>query len=377
MLLFGGWDVADWEVTNQVWACKPSSEPSTLGSGSSLAPPPRLAHSTVYDPVEGQVILFGGTSFSGEETPLVDYDDTWAYDSKSIKWTELHPSGDLPSGRGGHAMVYDPEGKQVILFGGGSEASGFNDTWSYDPAADSWTELAPAGKVPVARDGHSMVYDPKSGKVILFGGEDGATELSDTWAYDLKANEWTELRPRGARPQARCYHTMVYDPVGERMILFGGSVLSGEEGMEAVGIDDAWAYDPQANTWTELAPPRDSPSARHFTGATYDAAGGRVILFGGYDDGSYEYLNDTWRYDPAANAWAEFAPEKAVPPARENHTLVYDSRRDKVILFGGWGPEAGLFNDIWEYDPDANTWIELLPSTDDVKETLLVVSALA
>ena len=61
-----------------------------------------------------------------------------------------------------------------------------SDTWLFDSSADTWTKADPAGKVPPARAQHQMVYDPASGKVILFGGiskKDG-TQLNDIWSYD-------------------------------------------------------------------------------------------------------------------------------------------------------------------------------------------------
>ena len=39
--------------------------------------------------------------------------------------------------------------------------------------------------------------------MILFGGASGRTLLNDTWAYDLAANTWTELKPTGTVPSAR------------------------------------------------------------------------------------------------------------------------------------------------------------------------------
>ena len=49
-----------------------------------------------------------------------------------------------------------------------------------------------------------MVYDPVSGKMVLFGGcanvADPSTYLNDTWAYDPAANTWTELQPPRQRP---------------------------------------------------------------------------------------------------------------------------------------------------------------------------------
>lgn len=63
--------------------------------------------------------------------------------------------------------------------------SELNDTWVYDPVANSWTDVSPAGATPDPRDGRSMVYDEALAKVIIFGGMDstGDRDLGDTWAY--------------------------------------------------------------------------------------------------------------------------------------------------------------------------------------------------
>jgi len=85
----------------------------------------------VYDSNTGKAILFGNLGTG-----------PWAYDPAANTWTNLHPGGDLPAARSGHAMVYDPVGRRMILFGGGSEGGCFNDTWAYDPVENTWTELA-------------------------------------------------------------------------------------------------------------------------------------------------------------------------------------------------------------------------------------------
>ncbi len=126
-------------------------------------------------------------------------------------WTDMKPAGDAPPSRNGHSMVYDSGSGKVILFGGRNGLVDLNDTWGYDPTANKWTNLSPAGDVPPGRMGHSMVYDPTSGNVILFGGL-GDNISNDTWAYDPTANTWTNLQPRGDVPPARYGHAMVYEP---------------------------------------------------------------------------------------------------------------------------------------------------------------------
>ena len=61
----------------------------------------------------------------------------------------------------------------------------------------------------------------------MFGGRSGSGAdsvefLNDTWAYDPVANTWTELDPSGTLPPARAMHAMACDPVANRLIVFGG-----------------------------------------------------------------------------------------------------------------------------------------------------------
>lgn len=66
-----------------------------------------------------------------------------------------------------------------MLFGGGSAASRFNDTWEYDGA--TWTQRA-VSPAPPARTAFPLVFSGGT-KVVLFGGSTGSTLLNDTWEY--------------------------------------------------------------------------------------------------------------------------------------------------------------------------------------------------
>ncbi len=132
----------------------------------------------------------------------------------SSTWTHLTPATDwLIPARAFHAMVYDSADGKVILFGGQADAGDLNDTWAYDPVANTWTELHPAGDLPSARDRHAMAYDSadRQGDPLWRGLTADDSTLNDTWAYDPAANTWTELHPAGGLPPARMGHAMVYD----------------------------------------------------------------------------------------------------------------------------------------------------------------------
>ena len=301
----------------------------------------------VYDPVRHVALHFGGELVDGYSN------STWAYDPVANAWTELEPGGLVPSARCLAATAYDPVGGRMIVFGGQvfeqekDESLWFDDTWAYDPAANTWTELKPSGAVPSARSMTSMVYDPVGKKMILFGGGNGQTAFNDTWTYDPAENRWTKLKPKGSPPKCLGFAT-AYDPVRRAVLLFGG------EGMEGY-LGDTWSYDPAANTWTELKP-GTAPTARFASAMVHDPAGNRFILFGG---GVYtsrlemDCFSDTWSYDPAANTWTELKPS-TTPTARFGSAMVYDPVSAVAILFGGAVVrlnESSIYDDTWSFYP--------------------------
>jgi N-acetylneuraminic acid mutarotase len=312
-ILFGGTDGSGFDSIlefDDTWAYDAVTNTWEDLAPVGAVPSTRGLHSMVFDPLGNRVILFGGKHWTSGLGGGDWLNDTWTYDSVANAWTELKPVGPMPSARQGHSMVYDPIGKRLILFGGAHgqrdsrERTWLNDTWAYDPAANAWTELDPAGPLPSGRYCQAMAYDPGTGKIIMFGGYDGDVELDDTWAYDPATNSWTELKPTGAGPPARRFDSMVYDPLGKTMILFGGSRSDpGPEG--GTWLNDTWAYDPAANVWTELKPAGPLPSARGLQSMVYDPMGSRVIMFGGAysapSTGEGVDLNDTWAYYPPSD----------------------------------------------------------------------------
>jgi N-acetylneuraminic acid mutarotase len=278
-------------------------------------------------------------------------------------WTMISPSGAVPAGRAASAMDYDPNSKRLIMFGGAGTTENLNDTWAYDPASKIWIGCKPSGDLPSKRDYHSLVYDPTSHRLLLFGGIAWATgeALNETWVYDPAANAWSLLNPAGDLPPARAWCTIVSDHDTGKLILFGGMAgdLANELDPE-IRLNDLWAYDPVSITWTNLNPTGAVPAARFAQMMAYDPSTRRVIMFGGATGTSR--FNDTWAYDSASNAWTELKPAGALPTPRGGGCMTYDPSSKRMIVFGGGKSLTELFNDIWAYDPSANTWTELTVS---------------
>jgi N-acetylneuraminic acid mutarotase len=306
-------------------------------SPTGTVPDARESHGMVFDLNAGEVVLFGGTSSDG-----VELNDTWVYDPTANAWTELSPAGALPSARCDFAMTYASTRGYVFLFGGWDGGACLGDTWRYFPSGSTWKRLTPVGKVPPPRRGTAMVYLPDTDKVILFGGKNGSTYFDDLWIYDPAANTWSVRQPAGGiRPEARVDHSMVYDPVSKKVLLFGGND-------DATMFNDIWAYDPAANAWTDLGPAGPLPPARYYHAMAFDTDAGLAILYGGAAIHRM-FLSDTWSYDPAANEWKDLTDYASVPEIRTDPAMTYDPNGQRMILFGGYSGAAYCFDDTWAY----------------------------
>jgi hypothetical protein len=187
-------------------------------------------------------------------------------------------------------MCYIAEG-QVLLFGGTSYSARYNHTWLYDSSQNQWQLLTPTivGGTLDARAELGMAYIG-NGQAIMFGGDSGTgTYFNDTWVYNLNQNEWTKMTPTvvGGTLSVRENVGMTYIG-GDQVLLFGGRLDS-----NAI-TNEVWLYDLSDNQWTNLTTTLSGnmPVARENMGFAY-AGLGKAVMFGG-NDGSH--LKDTWHF---------------------------------------------------------------------------------
>src|SRR5438093_1648632 len=94
--------------------------------------------------------------------------------------------------------------------------------------------LAAMGQPP-ALDRHTAIYDPVRQRMVVFGGEVDYRSTNDLWQLTLdREPQWGPLMPGGALPSRRLGQSAVYDPVRDRMLVFGGFDSSGV-------VADVWA----------------------------------------------------------------------------------------------------------------------------------------
>ena len=341
-----------------------------------VLPAPRGGSATIYDPIRDRMLIFGGSNRDGA------FNDVWALAlAGPPAWTRLVPSGTPPSPRSLARAEYDPVGDRLVVLGG-SPGPG-NDLWalSLDGAA-TWQSLPTSGPGPVtaarssfsydggrqrfllhganggaetwalvlapapqwsilgaplpARTLPSLIVDAAADRLVLYGGLIGEPFESDTWTYPLTGGSgWSRLGTQGTAP-ARAGHTATLDPVTRRMIVFGNGT--------PVGNDETWSLALEGvPTWSQIVTPT-RPPGRYFHGAAYDPRGRRLLMFGGLNS-----TNEVWSLalDGIPN-WTELQPNGPRVPRKSGATVVYDSRRNRLLVCGG-NDSTGTSDETWEF----------------------------
>jgi uncharacterized protein (TIGR03437 family) len=306
----------------------------SLLESASAQPSPRFDGAIAYDAVGRRVLLFGGQD-------TVPRNDLWEYSLEQHAWTEIRVSGSLPPARFGHTAVFDPVRRRLIIFGG-QAGTFFSDVWAFEIASGSWQQLSPDDAGPSRRYGHSAIYATARDRMVISHGFTDAGRFDDTWAFDFARNTWQDISPSGVRPLRRCLHHAAYDADHGQMYLYGGC----SSGFGPCPQGDLWSFDLTLNRWTERTPNSSPPPREHY-GMAFDAARGKLVVFGGNGTG---LLNDTWEYDPPSGAWRQPALAGTTPGPRQRHEAVYAADQGAVLFFGGT-TAAGLTNELWRVAP--------------------------
>jgi beta-glucosidase len=247
----------------------------------------------------------------------------------------------------------------MVVFGGvlGNTASCASDVWALVNANGSggssdWILLSPKGTAPGGRENHVAAYDPANNRMLVFGGDNCAGGLyNDVWILTNADGTggtpaWSPLST-GNPPPLTSGARGFYDSASNSLVIFGGYQRSTGN----APVNDVYVLT-NANglggtaVWAQLSPSGPLPTGRANHSVVYDSSANRMVIFGGIPAASPP-LNDAWMLTNANGAggtssWAQIIPAGGPPPVRYEHTAVYDPATGRMVVFGGES-----LNDVW------------------------------
>ncbi len=229
-----------------------------------------------------------------------------------------------------------------------------------DADSAAWQQLSPI-VCPTSSLG-VMCYDSARDRLLLYTRAFG----SDVWALPLSGNgEWVNLTNGQLGPIAQYDGALIYDPVRDRALLFGGKI---DPDRGSSSFWDVWELSLSGTpTWSLLLPQGNSPYMPGQWGPTslqldgnprafYDPIRDRVVFssWSTHDRDPVLNLSQTgvnmWTLSLGATpTWTRLTPAGALTLGRERSAVVYDSRADRLILFGGTDSSGVLRNDTYQY----------------------------
>jgi hypothetical protein len=318
-----------------------------------------------YDTVGNQMTrLGGGTNSAGQ---LINQDTCpQAVTPSGNPWADDTPTWPGPR-HPYHQMAWDPKRNRLWLMGGVCSGYDYPDTYYYDSAAESWTQLHPP-HYPVYRAARTMIYDSDTDALLLYG-YDGGAATHNLWIYCpgdasgvlsarqmqagcMAADDWFEVFPNNGTVNVDGTSVTLasgapFNPAWQIGFVFIGTPDNGTSyTLASVTSPTQLTLGTSLGTQTGVPyyvePPWTQP------GMVYDLVTRKVILFGGGG-------NQTWTYDVAAKIWLDQSPANPPPedPYFPEPTIAYNSSTGQLLYHqrtGVGGPAD------WSYDPANNTW---------------------
>lgn len=247
--------------------------------------------------------------------------------------------------------------------------------WDGKNLAEIYTGFQ-AGTSPFPRSYPQLAYNPKTAKVMLFGGysvnPSGANVLmADTWEYGDKG--WVRIHagPTGDQEQSNALgrffgQAMVWDPFNNKMMMVGGRYSRGDNWPLYARTDKVYHFS-ETNGWeATYTTPAQFPQPSTVLGGntslisipTGTAKGVYFISISNYSNNDWRNL-DIWKWN--GTSFTQIV-NSALSNSYKTHSFMYswwDPNKQRIAVSFGQNWEAN-YHRIYEWNPlDSNpaNWV--------------------
>jgi hypothetical protein len=284
-VMYGGYanalpavDTWEWNGTAGTWSEHKVSPPGVFDM-----------FGVAYDSGRGRLLLFGGETYPNGGRSS----DVWEWDGLKGAWS-LIPAIGMPGTLNNSSAAYDPVRRRVIVH---ADWEGGVRTLEWDIDGGTWTNIN-VGNAPRVTGSSSFVWDPCRNRGVYFGGQTG----DELWDWNPDTRSWTQRQKFLPTPAPRSHAALVFDTSVGRPLLFGGryavpaSPVPGAPPPPApTYYNDLWELTGEFATWTQHEGAGfQKPYGREWSGAAWDSARARLVIFAGGSD--VPDLDDVWEW---------------------------------------------------------------------------------
>ena len=212
-----------------------------------------------------------------------------------------------------------------------------------------WLERGPQTSVPQTRTDYGMAFDEGRNRLVMYGGHNPYGILDETWEWSDSG--WEKMVPTDPEgdgdPPALKQVELVYDPVREKVVLFGGTVADVFD-----TSPDVWEWDGMSWRKVEILDPESDggPPGLFWHALAFDKANGAIVQASGqhYPD----IQTKTWNWDGSSWKLAGYLPLKL-----DSCQLAYDEVREVTVLaLGRLASGSDMNRDVYEWD--GSEWLK-------------------
>lgn len=195
------------------------------------------------------------------------------------------------------------------------------------------------------RFGHSLLADHRSlgTSLWMFGGYSlSHGPLNDIRLFDTKNNTWMQVTIDSTTdahmPRGRYFHAAEISPSRKEIFVHGGlTSAEAEEGtLQNTTLSDFWKFRLKARHWIEIEYDEGPPGlAGHTLTLRREGEKETLVLIGGFSP-EHGFLDTVWEYNLETEKWNKLNTTGSGPIGVYGHTTVYHESTDSFYLFGGY-----------------------------------------